>query len=226
MFDIRQLWVRFKKRMASRVVMGLLCLLLLLVTSVSIWANGGGLSTPLWLTSYAPGSCLSGEEAELARLINEYRYANGQNAVPVTRSLTEVAQRHVYDLDQYQPDGGTDYRGVLCNMHSWSNQGFWRSLCYTPDHAYAAGMWNKPREITNYQYLGNGFEIAYETYAQANAPEGFRVLLSAYDDIILNKNFWANYDWPAMGVGLYGHHAVVWFGDVEDPQGSIVECPQ
>ena len=36
-------------------------------------------------------------------------------------------------------------------------------LCYTWDHANAAGMWNKPREITNYQYLGNGFEIAYET---------------------------------------------------------------
>ena len=226
MFDIQPLWERFKNRMASRVVVGLLCVLLLLVTSVSMWANGGGLSTQLWLTSFTPGRCLSSEESELARKINQYRNANGLNAVPISKSLTEVAQRHVYDLDQYQPDRGRDYRGMQCNQHSWSGKISPNALCYTWDHANAAGMWNKAREITNYQYLGNSFEIAYETSRQANAPEGFRVLLSAYDDIILNKSFWANYDWPAMGVGLYGHHAVVWFGDVEDPQGGIVECPK
>lgn len=226
MFDLRQLWDRFKKRMASRVVVSLLCLVLLLVTSVSIWANGGGLSTPLWLTSYTPGSCLSAEEAELARMINEYRYQNGQSSVPISRSLTEVAQRHVYDLDTYQADNATDYRGVACNMHSWSNQGFWNALCYTPDHVSSTGMWNKPREITNYAYSGNGFEIAYETYRQASATEGFPVLRGAYDDIILNYGFWSNYNWPAMGIGVYGHHAVVWFGDVEDPQGSVTDCPR
>jgi hypothetical protein len=178
----------------------------------------------MWWAPPEPGTCLTPDEAKLARLINEYRSANGRSYVPLSRSLSEVAQRHVQDLDQYRPNRGTDNRGVSCNMHSWSNQGFWRSLCYTPDHAHATEMWNKPREITNYRYGGNGFEIAYETSGRANADEGFRVLLGAYNDIILQHGFWSKYNWPAMGVGVYGQHAVVWFGDEPDPQGSLAQC--
>lgn len=31
-------------------------------------------------------------------------------------------------------------------------------------------------------------------------------------------------NFPAMGVGIYEHHAVLWFGDHADPQGTAVAC--
>ncbi len=189
--------------------------MLLVVLSLTLLTIGPVLAQP------TPGECLSEDEATLARLMNEYRQSQGLEAIPVTASLTAVAQWHVWDLDINEPQGGE------CNLHSWSDGSLWTPVCYTADHANASGMWDKPREITSNTYSGNGFEIAYwssGTATPSGALSGWQSS-SGHNDVILNAGIWKSYDpWPAMGVGMRGGYAVIWFGDKSDPQGTIVEC--
>jgi uncharacterized protein YkwD len=171
-----------------------------------------------------PGECLSAEEAELARLVNAYRNENGLSDVPVSKSLSHVAQAHVIDLHEHEPDSGTDSRGMECNLHSWSDQGDWSAVCYTDDHEYAEGMWDKPREITDNAYTGNGYENAHGTSGQATASGALSGWQNSppHNAVILEQDGWS--DWQAMGVGVYEHHAVLWFGHETDPQGTIDAC--
>jgi hypothetical protein len=167
------------------------------------------------------GECLSEDEATLAQLMNDYRQTMGLARVPVTFSLTAVAQWHVWDQDVNHPHGGE------CNLHSWSDGTLWTPVCYTSDHANASGMWDKPREITASAYTGNGFEIAYWSSGvatPAGALNGWQNS-SGHNDVILNAGIWQSFDpWPAMGVGMRAGYAVIWFGSTADPQGTISEC--
>ena len=168
-----------------------------------------------------PGDCLSADEATLAQLVNDYRQAEGLAPIPVTVSLTAVAQWHVWDLDVNHPYGGE------CNLHSWSDGPTWSPVCYTADHANASGMWDKPREITANAYTGNGFEIAYWTSGTATPEAALSGWQGSpgHNDVILNAGIWGSFDpWPAMGVGMQAGYAVIWFGGIVDPLGTIDEC--
>ena len=39
----------------------------------------------------------------------------------------------------------------------------------------------------------------------------------AHTGVILNRTMWASYRWGAIGVGIVGGHASVWFGIEADP---------
>ncbi len=194
-------------------------------------ARGATTTGPVWdfTTAASPSVCLTPEEAELVRLVNEYRNQNGLPDVPASVSLTEVAHWHVIDLHENEPDSGTDSRGYACNMHSWSDQHpeLWAPVCYTSDHEYAEGMWDKPYEITDGVYPWTGYENAYGTGGQATAEGALSAWQSSpgHNAVILELNIWSGKDWPAMGVGIYEHHAVLWFGDGTDPQGTVGRCP-
>lgn len=181
-------------------------------------------------THPTPGSCLTADEHTLAQLINEYRAQNGLASIPVSKSLCEVAQYHVIDLETNNPDSGTDSRGMACNTHSWSNKGPWTPVCYTGDHQYASGMWDKPKEITNNVYNSPGYEIAYGGSGSFIAtPQGALngwKSSQPHNEVLLNQGIWAepNTVWRAMGVGIYGSYAVTWFGELTDPQGTLVAC--
>lgn len=159
--------------------------------------------------------------------INLYRNQNGLPDVPVSFSLTLVAQWHVIDLFENNPATGSDH-GYQCNMHSWSNQkpNLWNAVCYTGDHMYASGMWNKPREITNNVFSGNGYENAFWTSGTITAS----IILNGWKNspnhnaVILEQGMWFGQNWPAMGVGIYNGFAVLWFGDKADPQGIVSPC--
>jgi len=60
--------------------------------------------------------CLSATEYQLYRQINEYRKERGLDSVPLSKSLSYVAQVHVRDLAENHP------HSKRCNMHSWSDQ--------------------------------------------------------------------------------------------------------
>lgn len=172
-------------------------------------------------------SCLSPKEAELARLLNEYRKRHGLPPLSGSRSLTRVARVHAMDLSENRPAVGKDSRGEDCNLHSWSARGFWTPVCYTGDHLYAEGMWSKPREITNYLYTGNGYENAYWT--SDSEVTVYRVLESwkkspSHNALILETGIWKGITWPAFGVGIYRNVAVIWFGDSVDPLGPMAAC--
>ncbi len=185
-------------------------------------------ATPMPTSTPAPGlgNCLSAKEMELAKLLNDYRRANGLANAPLSKSLTQVAQAHALDLYTNHPDSGTDSRGLACNLHSWSNKGSWTAVCYTADHQYADKMWSKPAEISNGIYTSSGYEISAKNSNQTTAAEFLNMWKSssAHKAVILEQGSWANRKWPAMGVGIYEGYALVWFGDITDPQGSVAVC--
>lgn len=165
----------------------------------------------------SPGG-LQPEEVELARLVNEYRRANGLPPVPVSRSLTLVAGLHAHDLSANRPDAGVDARGRPCNLHSWSAAGPWTPVCYTDDHRYKASMWSKPREITRGAYPGYGYEISAGRWGFAMTAAGALNQWQgspAHNEVILQKGMWKE-PWRAMGVGMEGGYAVIWFGREPD----------
>ena len=140
----------------------------------------------------------------------EYRYSKGLTKIPLSKSLTFVAQTHVKDLVNNKPDVGN------CNMHSWSNKGNWTPCCYTDDHARAKCMWNKPSELTSYK--GNGYEIAHWNSGTATAEgalSGWK-RSSGHNAVIINQGVWDSHPWKAIGIGIYKGFAVVWFGEERD----------
>ena len=126
----------------------------------------------------------------------------------------------MHDLYDNRPNTGD------CNLHSWSDKGTWTRVCYTPDHKNAEGMWLKPQEITNKIYKDYGYEIAYWHSAQATAEGAFAGWKSSsgHNAVMIEDSIWKGMNWQAMGIGIYRNYAVVWFGQTEDPQGSVTAC--
>ncbi len=157
----------------------------------------------------------SEEEKTLYNLVTQYRADNGLPGIPFSVSLTHVAQTHVRDLSNYPPSSG-------CNLHSWSSAGAWTSCCYTSDHSQDQCMWDKPGELSSYP--GSGYEIAAGGGSSVISAETALQLWQSsapHNDVILNQGMWANTQWQAMGVGIYGGYAVIWFGMESDPAGTL-----
>lgn len=178
---------------------------------------------PLLLAAFIAVGCLprdqrtqqvsvSPEEYRLYGLIMEYRAQSGLAEIPLSKSLSRVAQTHVKDLEENGPSVGE------CNIHSWSDKGDWTPCCYKSDHGQAACMWSKPAELTSYP--GIGFEISHWYTGRATAQSAIRgwKTSTAHRDLMLNRGIW-NEPWNAVGVGIYGEYAVVWFGNLSDGEG-------
>ena len=177
-------------------------------------------------SSQISSRCLSDEEQKLARLIHDYRSQHGLASTSITYSLTQVAKVHVRDLYENFLITMPPSPSLRCNLHSWSSKGSWTPVCYRPDHALAAAMWNKPREITANVYTGNGYELAYWSSIPATAS---RILTGwqhspSHQAVLLETGGWQQKRWPAMGIGIHGQFAAVWFGDRPDPQGLVLPC--
>jgi uncharacterized protein YkwD len=164
---------------------------------------------------------ISREELKLYNLINDYRKTKNLQPIPLSKSLTFVAQQHSKDLVINKPDSKQG-----CNSHSWSNKGNWTSCCYTSDHKQAECMWNKPREMTSYK--DTGFEIAAGSSQSNNQLSSLTAAYALdlwkksrhHDDVILNRETWKDFEWKAIGVGIYQGVATVWFGSSLDTEGE------
>ncbi len=172
-------------------------------------------------------ACLSEKEWELFKLVNEYRQNNGLPPIANSRSLNKVARLHAIDLFRNTPAAGKDSRGLACSLHSWSNKGNWKPVCYTKDHAFAEAMWDKPREITKFVYNGDGYENAYSTSNVEVNPA--RVLeawksSASHNAILLESGVWKDSNLLAFGIGIYKNYAVMWVGSLTDPLGSMQAC--
>jgi uncharacterized protein YkwD len=168
--------------------------------------------------------CLSGEEKSLVQQINNYRISKNLPPVPVSASLSYVAQTHARDLANNYKLGNRN-----CNMHSWSSKGPWRSCCYTNNHKQANCMWLKPQELTTYK--GYGYEISFgksnsngtAVVSAAEALSGWKGSPS-HHQVMMNQGTWKKVKWNAMGVGIYKGYAIVWFGEADDPAGGTSDC--
>ncbi|MCF8361305.1 MAG: hypothetical protein K9G70_01645 [Prolixibacteraceae bacterium] len=145
-------------------------------------------------------------------LVNHYRQELNLSPVPYSLSLTIVAETHLDDLIQHYTLDET------CNLHSWSENGNWTSCCYTSDHEQAACMWNKPRELTNYE--GAGYEIVAYKSSGITAERALELWKNSnvHNNMISNQGKWANIEWKAMGTAIRENYAVVWFGEEKEPE--------
>lgn len=160
----------------------------------------------------SPEVCVSQEEQKLYDLIMSYRKSKNLKPIPLSSKLSLVAQVHARDLVEnfkFDPKG-------KCNPHSWSKKGKWSACCYTNDHKAAQCMWDKPKEIADYEKPG--YEIAYYSSKGATAEEGLAgwKVSPAHNPLIINSEMWSKVEWKAIGVGIYGEYGIVWFGEAED----------
>ena len=162
--------------------------------------------------------CLSAEEKKLYDLIMAYRKAHHLEAIPLSRSLTLVAQTHARDLSENYT---FDFKNT-CNPHSWSDKGKWTPCCYTNDHKVAGCMWSKPKEIANYP--AEGFEIAYYSSGGANAKEGIDgwKISPGHNPLLINLGTWKTVKWKAIGIGIYKEYGLVWFGAEPDATVPVI----
>lgn len=169
------------------------------------------------LTAAGPARAeLSGTEQDLYNLLMQYRREHGLPPIPVSKSLSFVAKLHVRDLEKNTVP-------APYNFHSWSKNGPWKSVSYTADHRSAKMMYDKPRELTSYQ--GNGYEIVYMNSGSARSLDAFSLWKASkpHNAVITNADDWKRMQWQAVGVGVFGRYAAVWFGDKIDPNTEQIE---
>jgi hypothetical protein len=172
-------------------------------------------------TAEIPKTTINADEVELYEILMSYRVAEGLGRIPLSNSLTIVAQTHCKDLVDNKPDIQKD-----CNAHSWSSKGKWSNCCYTEDHEQANCMWDKPKELTSYN--GNGYEIAVGSSESDFADYVMtpKYALSAWqksfhhNNVIINKDVWKDWKWGAVGIGIHKGFATVWFGAEADLDGE------
>jgi uncharacterized protein YkwD len=88
-------------------------------------------------------------------------------------------------------------------------------------------MWNKPREIANFNT--DGFEMAYGSESATFVLDAEKALAAwksskGHNPVIINKGIWKDYQWKSIGVGIYKNFACVWFATAEDELITIRLC--
>lgn len=180
-------------------------------------------------TSDVAGVCLSPVEGELARMVNEYRASLGLPALQISKSLSLVAQQHAWDSVNNRNAWPAPPAGKECNLHTWSGvvnpalqQGTWTEVCYTSDHANAAGMWNKPSQIAGFP--GEGVENSFWSSGAATASGALTAWKNSpgHNNVITQQGGWG--PMAAMGVGINGGVAHLWLSSTADPAGEALLC--
>jgi hypothetical protein len=180
-------------------------------------------------TSDVAGVCLSAAEGELARLVNEYRASLNLPPMQISKSLSLVAQQHAWDSVNNRNAWPAPPAGQECNLHSWSGvvnpalqQGTWTSVCYTGDHANAAGMWNKPAQIAGFP--GEGVENSFWSSGTASPVGALTAWKNSpgHNNVITQQGGWG--PMAAMGVGMSGGVAHLWMSATADPAGEALLC--
>jgi uncharacterized protein YkwD len=182
------------------------------------------------ITSDAAAACLTPAEGELARLINEYRASLDLPPVPVSKSLTLVAQQHAWDSQTNGNAWPPPPPGKTCNMHSWTDrvnpalqEGTWTAVCRTSDSG-GEGTRIKPQELAGYP--GQSAENSYFGFSMTGGATPAGALAawknSPGHNALITEQGWAR---PlAMGVGINGDYAHLWMGWVADPAGEALLC--
>lgn len=147
--------------------------------------------------------------------INAYRVSRGLPSIPRSRALGIVATNHARDLAKNYRGGGDS-----CNLHSWSQSNVWSGCCYTPDHAQAKCMWQKPRELTGFP--AQGYEISAMSTGTLDPDGALQIWQGSpgHHAVILSQGEWGSSPWRSIGAAIYGGFAVAWFAHEPDGAGG------
>lgn len=152
---------------------------------------------------------LSDDEAALYDALMQARTNEGLSRIPLSASLTLVAQVHADDAHAHP-----DLFSESCNLHSWNTSSDWSGCCYTGDHAQAQCMWDKPKEIANFP--GAGYEIAFRGHGTPEQMVDAWLNSEGHRNVLLNNGSWASFPFESIGVGISNaengsRFAFVWF---------------
>ncbi len=153
------------------------------------------------------GEGLESQESNLYQLVNQYRIQNGLPQIPLSKSLTLVANRHVRDL--------AENIGFLA--HGWSD------CRYDPNNSNTSHCIRTAPQRLKTAYPGRGYENGYGSLqGNVTAVSALKSWKkgSLHDAVILNQGVWRNHPWKALGIGIYKGFSVLWFGEETEPTGT------
>ncbi|KAG1677714.1 hypothetical protein FOA52_001026 [Chlamydomonas sp. UWO 241] len=168
--------------------------------------------------------------AVLFDAINAVRTYSRLPAVPFSRSLAAVAQAHVAELAN--PVTRAAVPGGQCSPHSWAAWPGAPQCCFDGTQTNGPCMWDKPRQLTQYQ--GNGFEIlAMLVGSETTVPNEAASMWASSPQhrvVVLSQGPWGAQPWGALGCAVAraadsrsgpwtGWYAACWFGYERDSQG-------
>ncbi len=176
-----------------------LCFGLFLIFAQALFAQTNCPGTLALTEKKCAGDEISPPEKELYKIINDYRAANNQPPIPLSESLSLVANRHLLDL----------INNVKTFTHGWSN---------CPYEIANEKTWNcvfeAPQRLkTNFQ--GNGYENLYRNLNGNATPT---LALDAWkksvmhNNLILNLDVWKDTTFDGFGIAIDGNYAAIWFG--------------
>ncbi len=181
---------------------------ILLLTHLILFAANG--KTPLADDNSYKHHCLNKEEMKLYEMVNQYRQQRRLPPIPLSRSLSYVAKKHVIDL-QYN---------IGKVSHSWSD------CKYDSNNPKTYGcMWHKTQELTSYE--AHGYECVFgmhPEYATAKKALKSWQRSSGHNNVIVNRGPWRQVEWNALGVAVYKNYAALWFGEIKDSEPSPTLC--
>lgn len=160
---------------------------------------------------------LSLDELSLYHQVMDYRASVGLAAIPLSKSLTTTAGRHVVDMrDNIWPESPR-----FSTLHDWSDATY-HGANGSPD-----AMWSAPQRLGT-GYASPGYEIA--AAGQANGAAALETWKNspAHDAILTETGSWANQNFKTIGIGLdassgpgiyAGRIYYVWFGAAADSKG-------
>ncbi len=154
--------------------------------------------------------CIDKNEINLFDMINVLRVDYSKPELQLSASLSYVADLHVNDLQNNNPDTS------ICNLSSWSDKGDWTPCCYTKYLHNPDCMWDKPKELTPYPYRGyelvTFFEEGINTDSIINLWSNSKEVL----DMILTRGSYAKKKWICAGIGINDNYVSLWFGQRKD----------
>jgi hypothetical protein len=68
--------------------------------------------------------------------------------------------------------------------------------------------------------MRSSLESTNDTTANAGALSSWETS-PGHNAVVLNEGVWEMSQWKAIGVGIFAHYAVVWFGDQKEPEAAL-----
>lgn len=178
--------------------------LILLVSFLTILAVSGFAQTKcegekILTEKKCAGDDISIAERELYKLINEYRKQNRLPEIPLSDTLSIVANRHLLDISL----------NLKTFTHGWSN-------CHydIKNNDTWKCVFDAPKRL-KVEYDGKAYENLYRNN-NGNATPALALAAwkksPMHNALILNLDTWNDTEFNAFGIAINGNQAAIWFG--------------